>query len=133
MKLGPGLTWSWKRALGVTRTRQRIARTTGVPTTAGGRQRKLGRLLLKLFGLAVLLLAVAATVTAQPWGERLQQQATGKTSAGWDVAAMCDRGNGTMLYVVSYSNAAQVVVVPNGCQKIQAEKQSKGRMYDHPR
>lgn len=43
MKLGPGLTFSWKRALGVTRVKQRISRTTGIPLTRGGRQRKLGR------------------------------------------------------------------------------------------
>jgi len=51
MKLGPGLTFSWKRALGVTRARRRVAQATGIPTTASGRQRKLGRLLLALLGL----------------------------------------------------------------------------------
>lgn len=51
MKLGPGLTFSWRRALGVTRARRAVARATGVPTTAAGRQRKLGRLVLRLFGL----------------------------------------------------------------------------------
>ena len=39
----PGLSFSWKRALGVSRVRYRIARATGMPTTRGGRQRKLGR------------------------------------------------------------------------------------------
>lgn len=43
MKLAPGLTWSWRRALGITTARRRIAAATGVPTTRGGRQRKLGR------------------------------------------------------------------------------------------
>lgn len=28
----PGLSFSWKRALGITRAKQRIARQTGIPT-----------------------------------------------------------------------------------------------------
>ncbi len=43
MKLGPGLTFSWKRALGVTKAKRSIARATGIPTTRSGRQAKLGR------------------------------------------------------------------------------------------
>lgn len=47
----PGLSFSWKRALGITKTRQRIARATGIPTTKGGVERKVGTTLLKaLFG-----------------------------------------------------------------------------------
>jgi hypothetical protein len=42
----PGLSFSWKRALGVSRTRKRIARKTGIPTTESGIQRKAGRGLL---------------------------------------------------------------------------------------
>lgn len=38
----PGLSFSWKRALGLTRTRQRVARKIGVPTTKAGVQRKIG-------------------------------------------------------------------------------------------
>ena len=45
MKLGPGLTFSWKRALGVTRVKRAISRATGVPLTRSGRQRKLGKFL----------------------------------------------------------------------------------------
>ena len=41
----PGLTFSWKRALGITRLKQWIARKTGIPTTRQGRQRKLERTL----------------------------------------------------------------------------------------
>lgn len=33
----PGLSFSWKRALGITQMRQRIARETGVPTSEGWR------------------------------------------------------------------------------------------------
>ena len=44
-KLIPGLSFSWKRALGVTRAKRSIAKTTGIPTTKSGRRSKLGRVL----------------------------------------------------------------------------------------
>ena len=44
----PGLTFSWKRALGITALKQRIARKTGIPTPKQGRQRKMERTLFKL-------------------------------------------------------------------------------------
>ena len=40
----PGLSFSWKRALGV--MKQNFARTTGIPTTRGGLERKVGSLIL---------------------------------------------------------------------------------------
>lgn len=43
MKLGRGLTFSWKRALGITALKRKIAKTTGIPLTRSGRQAKLGR------------------------------------------------------------------------------------------
>jgi len=47
----PGLTFSWKRALGVTKVKRKISRATGVPMTKAGRQRKLERSLWRaLFG-----------------------------------------------------------------------------------
>jgi len=39
----PGLSFSWKRALGVTRAKQRLARKTGIPLTRSGMYRKIGR------------------------------------------------------------------------------------------
>lgn len=39
----PGVSFSWKRATGITGAKQRIARATGIPTTKQGRQRKLGQ------------------------------------------------------------------------------------------
>ena len=45
MKLGPGLTFSWKRALGITKLKRYISRKTGIPLTRSGRQAKLGRFL----------------------------------------------------------------------------------------
>ncbi len=43
-----GFSFSWKRLLGITSVKQKIARKTGIPTTKGGMERKLGRWLLKL-------------------------------------------------------------------------------------
>ncbi len=45
MKLGPGLTFSWKRALGITAAQRKISRATGVPLTRSGRRSKLGKFL----------------------------------------------------------------------------------------
>ena len=41
----PGLSFSLKRATGVTSAKQKIAKATGIPTTKSGRRNKLGRLL----------------------------------------------------------------------------------------
>lgn len=41
----PGLSFSWKRALGITSAKRKIAKATGIPTTKAGRQRKAGKLL----------------------------------------------------------------------------------------
>lgn len=47
----PGLSFSWKRALGITKAKQNIAHTTGVPTLKAGIERKVGGFILKkLFG-----------------------------------------------------------------------------------
>lgn len=47
----PGFTFSWKRAIGVTRTKQRFARKTGIPTSKSGLERKLGNIIISaLFG-----------------------------------------------------------------------------------
>lgn len=45
MKLGPGLTFSWKRALGVTAAKRKVSRATGIPLTRNGRRAKLGKFL----------------------------------------------------------------------------------------
>lgn len=41
----PGLSFSLKRATGVSTMKQKIAKATGIPTTKSGRRNKLGRLL----------------------------------------------------------------------------------------
>jgi hypothetical protein len=43
-----GVSFSWKRLLGITGAKQKFARQTGIPTTRGGMERKLGRLLINL-------------------------------------------------------------------------------------
>ena len=43
-----GFSFSWKRLLGITSAKQRIARQTGIPTTKSGMERKLGSMLLKV-------------------------------------------------------------------------------------
>lgn len=47
----PGLSFSWKRALGITQAKQNFSRKTGIPTSKGGLERKIGSLILrKIFG-----------------------------------------------------------------------------------
>lgn len=41
----PGLTFSWKRALGVTKAKRKISKATGIPLTKSGRRNKIGRIL----------------------------------------------------------------------------------------
>ena len=43
----PGLSFSWKRALGITQMKQRISRTTGIPMSKTGVERKIGNTILK--------------------------------------------------------------------------------------
>lgn len=43
-KLIPGLSFSWKRAFGITSIKRKIAKASGIPTTKAGRQRKFGKL-----------------------------------------------------------------------------------------
>ena len=45
----PGVTFSWKRALGITKIKQQIARKTGIPTTKQGLERKIGSMIISLF------------------------------------------------------------------------------------
>ena len=43
MKLGSGLSFSWKRALGVTKAKPQVSKKTGVPLFRAGRRMKLGK------------------------------------------------------------------------------------------
>lgn len=62
-KLGiPGLSFSWRRALGISQAQARLSRRIGIPLSRSGRQRKVGRELgcavplVFLLGAAALLL-----------------------------------------------------------------------------
>ena len=50
MKLAKGLSFSLKRAIGITGVKQSIAQRTGIPTTRGGLERKIGHEILKRIG-----------------------------------------------------------------------------------
>lgn len=42
-----GLSFSWKRALGLTQAKQRISKTTGIPMSKAGLERKIGNIILR--------------------------------------------------------------------------------------
>lgn len=44
----PGVSFSWKRALGITQAKQKFARKTGIPTTKSGLERKVGKAVLDM-------------------------------------------------------------------------------------
>ena len=47
----PGLTFSLKRAVGITAVKQKIAKKTGIPLTKQGLERKIGGAIIKaIFG-----------------------------------------------------------------------------------
>lgn len=41
----PGLSFSWKRAIGISSAKRKITKVTGIPTTKSGRQKKIGKIL----------------------------------------------------------------------------------------
>jgi len=43
----PGLSFSLKRAVGITKVKQKIAKTTGIPLTKQGLERKIGSAVIK--------------------------------------------------------------------------------------
>lgn len=47
----PGMSFSWKRALSVSKIKQNISRATGIPMTRSGLEKKIGNAILKtIFG-----------------------------------------------------------------------------------
>lgn len=40
----PGLSFSWKRAVGISSTKRKISKTIGIPLTKSGRQKKFANL-----------------------------------------------------------------------------------------
>lgn len=43
----PGLSFSWKRALGIAQAKQQISRRIGIPMTKAGIERKIGKTIIK--------------------------------------------------------------------------------------
>ncbi len=68
-----GLSFSLNRALGITRAKQRLSRSTGIPLTKAGRQRKIGKLVTGggclVPTLAVVLMLASACAGATPTPE----------------------------------------------------------------
>lgn len=67
----PGLSFSWKRALGISAFKAKTSRKTGLPMSRYGRQRKMGRAMgccvpaVLLAGGGTSLLAGSASLLAQ--------------------------------------------------------------------
>ena len=47
MALIPGLSFSLKRAVGITKVKQKVAKATGIPMTKQGLERKIGGAIIK--------------------------------------------------------------------------------------
>lgn len=41
----PGLSFSWEKALGITKAKRKISKATRIPLTKSGRRNKIGRIL----------------------------------------------------------------------------------------
>lgn len=47
----PGVSFSWKRALGISQVKREISKKTGIPMTKAGLERKIGNAIIKsIFG-----------------------------------------------------------------------------------
>jgi len=58
-----GVSFSWRRAIGLSQLSARISRKTGIPLSRSGRQQKIGRLALHLIlWLALAVLVLGATL-----------------------------------------------------------------------
>jgi len=44
----PGVSFSWKRALGIIKIKQKISRQTGIPMSKDGMERKIGKTVLDI-------------------------------------------------------------------------------------
>ena len=47
----PGVSFSWRRLLGIDKVKREIAKTTGIPTSKAGMELKIGNIIIKtIFG-----------------------------------------------------------------------------------
>lgn len=70
----PGLSFSWKRALGVTKAKRKIARVTGIPTTRSGRQRKVGKAMGCLLPILIFAVCLASLLTLLIWSDPMPKK-----------------------------------------------------------
>jgi hypothetical protein len=54
----PGVSFSWRRAIGLSALEGKISHATGVPLSRSGRERKMGRIFERLLGWMFLALLV---------------------------------------------------------------------------
>jgi len=57
----PGLSYSWKRAIGLSSAKGKLSRIIGIPLTRSGRQRKMGRMMGCSMPLFILIICIGAT------------------------------------------------------------------------
>ena len=64
----PGVSFSWRRAIGLSALEGKISRTTGIPLSRTGRERKMGRIFEHLLGYLFvgLLLLVGYELVVHP-------------------------------------------------------------------
>lgn len=58
----PGLSFSWKRATGISKAKSNFARKTGIPTTKSGMHRKVGKAVMG--GGCVMYIIAGITIAA---------------------------------------------------------------------
>jgi len=59
----PGLSFSWRRALGISQAQAKLSRQIGIPLSRSGRQRKIGR----MTGCCIPLVICAGVVRVVLW------------------------------------------------------------------
>lgn len=99
----PGLSFSWKRATGITSAKRKFAKATGIPTTRSGRQRKAGAALGCLLPtiLLIALLTLGFTFQARPaqweyhvenFGTISEKKLNELAAQGWELVATAHNG-----------------------------------------
>jgi hypothetical protein len=62
-----GISFSWKRAVGISGLKNKISRKTGISLTKSGRQRKVGRMMGCRIVLLILLLISFSVIAFAIW------------------------------------------------------------------
>ena len=60
----PGLSFSWKRALGISQAQSKLSRQIGIPISKSGRQRKFGAAAGCLLPLLIIVISLFVTGVA---------------------------------------------------------------------